>query len=168
MPTPLPQSNEPNSQPDAMATEFDVDWDTSSARRSKLQRFLTFLFFQYRQSTLRLVLFEIRSFPLRILAVSKSPTLRYGPTILAASWDHGIGNVCLENKYGRACMSRIQELQKDHHWLTSLDMEIAARMYRWGALWALDNVASCTETHNTEQTQPSENDKSSTGKDASL
>jgi hypothetical protein len=142
--------------PDATAKELRVQRGIVNFLRSKFQRLLPSLLFGYRESTLRLVLSEIRSFPLRILAVRQSPTLRYGPTILAANWDSCTWSVHLENKYGRACMSRIQELQKDHHWLTSLDMEIAARMYRWGALWALDNMASCTETHSTEQIEPLE------------
>ena len=141
---------------DATAKGSRVQRGIANVLRSKFRQLLASLLFWYRESTLRLVLFEIRSFPLRILAVSKSPTLRYGPTIFAANWDSCRWSVHLENKYGRACMSRIQELQKDHHWLTSLDMEIAARMYRWGALWSLDNVVSCSETRSTEQIQSSD------------
>ena len=124
--------------------------------RSKIHRWQVSLHRAYLRSTLRLVALEIRNFPLRIEAIRKHPSIRYGSTILAASWDRGIGNVYLENRYSRSCMSRIQELQKDHHWLGPLDEEIAARMYRWGALWALDNLASCTETHSKEPTHTSQ------------
>ena len=145
-------------QPQSFSTakEFGVLRHIGDVLRAKVSRFHSSLRRSYLQSTLRLVGLEIRAFPLRILAIIRSSSLRYGATILAASWDRGIGNVYLENRYARSCMGRIQELQKDHRWLEPLDQEIAARMYRWGALWALDNLASCTEMNSTEPNQPSE------------
>lgn len=146
------------SQTVSTAKESHVQTGIVNALQAKLRKFPSFLLRAYRQSTLRLLVLEIRSFPLRILAIVRSSSLRYGSMILAANWDHGIGNIYLENRYSRSCIHHIRELQKDHRWLGPLDEEIAARMYRWGALWALDNL--CKETHNTEQIQPSETPQS--------
>ena len=151
-------------KPDATATELHVRRGIVNGLRSKIRRLRASLRQAYLQSKLRRMVLETRSFPLRILAIVRSSSLRYGPTILGADWDEGIGDVYLENRYGRACMSRIQELQKNHQWMTAIDQEICARMYRWGALWYRDNLASssCTETHSTEQIQPSETPRART------
>lgn len=116
---------------------------------SKVLRFWTSLLHSYHLSTLRLVALEIRAFPLRIAAVLKAESLRYGNTLSVASWDDGIGTYEEENRYARACMNRIQELRRDHRWATPLDLELASRMHRWGALWSLDNAPSGTETKST-------------------
>lgn len=134
------------------AKESDVRRGILGVLRSKIRRLRVSLRQAYLQSKLRRVVLEARSFPLRILAIVRSSSLRYGPTILGADWDDGIGDVYLENRYSRACMSRIQELEKNHQWMTAIDQEICARMYRWEALWYRDNLASssCKETHSTE------------------
>jgi hypothetical protein len=138
---------------DETANGYDVDWGTPNAPRSTWQRFLAFLYRGYRLSTLRLVVIEIRCFPLRIAAATKEPLLRYGNTFHSYQWDDGIGNLDEESKYRRACICRIQELQASHPWVGPIDLDLALYMHRKGALWALDTYGKRTQS--TQQTQAS-------------
>ena len=88
---------------------------------------------------LRIVVLEIRSFPLRIVAAIRTPFLQLGNTLYSASRDRSMGTFEEERKYQRVCSASIKELRRNHPWVGPLDLEIAAQMHRQGALWAFDN-----------------------------
>ena len=138
------------------AKESGVLRRTADAILSSAVRFRVSLGQFYLDSTLRLLVLEIRAFPLRILALRQFPLLRLGNTLSAVAWDQGIGNFGQENKYALACMSRIQELRRTHPWVTPLDLEIASHMHRWGAIWYRDNFQSGIETRDTESVNQSQ------------
>jgi hypothetical protein len=102
-----------------------------------------------------LVVLEIRSFPLRIVACIRDPWLRYGSTLYAPCEATSTWSFETENKYSRACMAHIQELQRDHRWLTPLDEELAAQSHLAGAIWVLRSFDRGTQ--GTEPVQSSEN-----------
>jgi hypothetical protein len=141
-------------QPHSFSTakELNVQKGIANALQSKFQRYLFSLLQRFRQSTLRLVVLEILYFPRRIAAVITDPWLRYGNTLYVPSRDRSIGNLAEENTHSRACIYRIQELERTHRWVGPLDLEIAAQMHRQGALWALDTFGKGKQS--TEQIQP--------------
>jgi hypothetical protein len=126
--------------------------------RSKFRRLVSSPLRWYRQSMLRIVVLEIQSFPLRIVAAINTPPLRLGRTLFDLRKDCSMGNFDEENRYERICSASIRELQGNHPWVGPLDLEIATQMHRQGALWAFDSPEhlSChgNETHSTEQVQP--------------
>ena len=163
--TPIHLPHTDNPKPDETANGFDVDWGTPSAPQSTLRRFLASLLRGYRLSTLiKLVVNEIRCFPLRIAAVLDDPLLRYGYTTHSYQWDDGIGNLDDESKYRHVCKSRIQELQASHPWAGPIDLNLALYMHRRGALWALHTYGNGIQ--NTQRIQSSENNTSDAVKDA--
>jgi hypothetical protein len=164
--TPISLPHTPNPEPNETATGFDVDSDTPKAPQSTLRLFLSSLLRRYRVSTIRLVVNEIRCFPLRISAILDDPLLRYGYTFHVHQWDDGIGSLDEESKYSRVCISRIQELQASHRWAGPIDLNLALYMHRKGALWVIHNYGN--KTDNTQHNRPSENNTPLTGKDVSL
>ncbi len=162
--TPIPLPQKSDSQPDATAKRFDVDWGTASVPRSKFWRFCSSLLRRYRQSTLRLLALEILCLPRRIRAIVNDPILRYGNTFQCGLWDDGIGNFQEERRYSHVCMGRIQELRASHPWVGPIDLDLALYMHRKGALWALHTYGKGTQS--TQQIQPSANNTSATRKDA--
>jgi hypothetical protein len=124
------------------ATESNVLRRISNALHASAVRPLLSLLRLYRQSRIRLAVLEIRGFPLRIAVSCGNPLLRYGNTLYSPNRDRSMGTFEEENRYSRACMNHIQELERDHHWVASLDLELAAQSHRAGALWAMDNFCS--------------------------
>jgi hypothetical protein len=116
--------------------------------RAKCLRYRSSLLQSFRQSTLRLVVLEIRSFPHRIAGSINDPMLRYGNTISDANVDRSMGSFDEVSRYSRACIHHIQELQQQHRWISPLDTELIAQSHRAGMLWAVDNL--CKKTRDTE------------------
>lgn len=142
------------SQTASTARKSYVQPGIANALQSICVRGRTSLLLWFRRSTLRVVVLEIRCFPLRMIACVTTPFLRHGTTIYAANRDRSMGSFDEERKYQRACTLHIQELQGNHPWVGPLDLEIVAQAHRQGALWVRDNYGIGIES--TEQIQPSE------------
>lgn len=135
---------------DATATGSHARWRTADVLRSRVRTAPAYLLRWFHRSTLRLVVLEIRSFPLRIPAALKTHWLRFGCSLYDPVRG-SMGSFEEENRYSRACSSHLRELRRDHPWVTPLDEELASRSHQAGAIWAIRNFGK--EMKDTEHAQ---------------
>jgi hypothetical protein len=101
-----------------------------------------------RESLPRIVGHEIYSFFRRIRAILNIPSLQYGPEIPRGMLEDKTESFDQENTFQRACTEGISQLSNANHWATCLDLQMAAKAFQLGALWAHRNA--CKRTGNDE------------------
>ena len=101
-----------------------------------------------RESLPRIVVHEICSLLRRIQAILNTPSLQYGPEIPRGMREDNTESFDQENTFQRACTEGISQLSNANHWATRLDLQMAARAFQLGALWADRNA--CKRTGNGE------------------
>jgi hypothetical protein len=93
----------------------------------------------WKDSTLRMLVLEIRNFPRRVGAILRRSHLRFGPSIPTYPTFDSRESQGQGYEFACACNSDIHKLQRDNRWAGPLDLEFAAESYRAGANWAIHN-----------------------------
>jgi hypothetical protein len=98
------------------------------------------------RSIWRIVAVEFCSFPLRILAILRTPSLRLGVPIPLDLWDRGPGSLEAVNSYLHACTEGIQHPQRQRRLISVLDVQIHVQAFQRGAAWAIHNPCNRNNT----------------------
>lgn len=99
------------------------------------------------RSILRILAIELCSFPLRILTILRTPSLRWGTPIPYHLEDHNLGSLEEVNNYGLACIEGTQDLRKQRRVISVLEYRTYCQGFRDGATWGLRKTCSgrCTQ-----------------------
>jgi hypothetical protein len=100
---------------------------------------------RWESSVLKIVIGECYRFPLRILAVLRTPELALGPKVPLTLWDHSPVRLYPPSSFLLACSDHIQHLKNAAPWAGSLEAQLLARAFQLGAQWAVSNDS---EKHN--------------------
>jgi hypothetical protein len=130
----------------------NVQRDSVNRRTSKMRSRLISLRQSWRWSLPRIVVHEIYSLPCRISAILAAPSLRYGPEIPRGMLDRSKESFDRENRFQLSCIESMEQLQSENRWAGYLEMQMAAKSFQRGALWAYRNF--CSETEKCESSMP--------------
>src|SRR5208282_2863431 len=110
---------------------------TSLRPMSKYRHTLSVARQSWCQSRLRIVVEEVRNFPLRIAAFLRNPTLASGATVPPCpsrfqDWGYFFLG---PNSYLNTCTRDMRELQKENSWMGMGDVQLALQAWRRGVEW---------------------------------
>jgi hypothetical protein len=94
---------------------------------------------------LRIVAVEFCSFPLRILAILETPSLRVGVPVSLDPLAYNLQSFDLANRYLHACTQGIRCLRTQRRLISPLDLQIYVQGFEQGATWGTD--ISCSGKH---------------------
>jgi hypothetical protein len=99
----------------------------------------------WKESRLRTMARETRSFFRRMKAILNTPSLSRGPEIPRGVMMLG-ENLHQENKFQVACNENMRRLKDEEHWPEYLDLQIAAISFQRGAQWAYRTYCNRTDS----------------------
>lgn len=98
------------------------------------------------RSTLRIVALELCSFPLRMAAILRTPSLREGVPIPLGPLGYNLRSFGQAYSYLHACTQGMQCLQSQRRLISPLDLQIYAQAFQRGATWAAHKSCSGKST----------------------
>jgi hypothetical protein len=114
---------------------FRVPAGSASSPSAKRLYRLTAPLRWWRRSILRILLEECRNFPLRILAILRTPSLREGVPIPLDPSGDGLASFRLKNSFPLACTQSMLDLQNQNAWIGVLESQICCQAFQRGALF---------------------------------
>jgi hypothetical protein len=125
--------------------ESRVPAGTASRPISKFAYRLCAPLLLWSRSILRIVVVEICSLPLRILAILNQPSLRSGVPIPHDLGDCSPANWEIMSSYLHACSEGIRSLRKERRIVSALETQTYIRGFQRGASWSAHNA--CTQSN---------------------
>ena len=129
------------------AQGFCVPAGSASSPMSKLGYRLCAPLRWWSRSILRIMGEEICRFPLRILAILRTRSLRDGVPIPLDQKSLDLGSFGVMNSFLLACSEGMQQLRKRHSWIATLEVQIYFQAFAQGAEWSQGNHRPCNEIH---------------------